>query len=297
METQTKRTNRALLIGWCVIVFVLFFMYLMEVFRGSRTPLYMVMFSLFTVVPQVAVSLWYMRRPDNEKIQYYIVFGYMLMYGFVLLTANTSQVWTYIIPMLSLLVLYHNPVLIQWTTIIAILLNIGEIAYRYIRGDITDLLDRDIRIQIGCLALCFIALYVATRIYKSSHDSNVAYEHELTAQKEELYQQAEELEALNGELNEYADNLTKKNEELRKMSMQTIMTIANTIDAKDEYTRGHSRRVAEYSARIAEELGFQGDELRDIRFIGLLHDIGKIGVPDNVLNKAGKLSREEYLLM
>ena len=130
METQTKRTNRALLIGWCVIVFVLFFMYLMEVFRGSRTPLYMVMFSLFTVVPQVAVSLWYMRRPDNEKIQYYIVFGYMLMYGFVLLTANTSQVWTYIIPMLSLLVLYHNPVLIQWTTIIAILLNIGEIAYR-----------------------------------------------------------------------------------------------------------------------------------------------------------------------
>ncbi|MBR2275261.1 MAG: HD domain-containing protein, partial [Lachnospiraceae bacterium] len=297
MESQTKRTNRVLLIGWCAIVFILFIMYLMEVFRGDRTPGYMVVFSLFTILPQAAVSFLYLKNPDNEKIQYHIVIGYTFMYAFVLFTGNTPLVWTYILPMLSLLVLYHNPRLIQWAAVIANLLNIAEIVYRYVTGDLPDILDRDIRIQIAVLAICFIALYFATIIYKNSYDSNLAYEKDLNEQKEELYQQAEEVEALNGELNEYADSLTKKNEELRKMSMQTIMTIANTIDAKDEYTRGHSRRVSEYSAAIAEELGFKGDELRDIRFIGLLHDIGKIGVPDNVLNKAGKLSKAEYTLM
>ena len=86
-----------------------------------------------------------------------------------------------------------------------------------------------------------------------------------------------------------------------KMTQATFQTIAGTIDAKDEYTGGHSERVGEYAAKIAtwmaETYSFTDDDIARIRHIGLMHDIGKIGVPDSVLNKKGRLTDEEYNLM
>ena len=269
MDFQKKRINRALLIGWTVFVIVLFIMYMVEVARGDRTVSYMVRFSLCTILPELLAILLYLRNPESEAEPYFIVAGFMVMYGFALFTGHTFLVFTYILPMLSLLVLCHNPKLIVLCGIGTAGLNIGEIACRYVQGGAMDLMDKDFRIRIFILLLCFAALYAAASIYDSIYQNNLRYGKELLSQKEEL----------------------------REMAMQTIMTIANTIDAKDEYTRGHSRRVSEYSAAIAQELGYAGDELRDIRFIGLLHDIGKIGVPDNVLNKPGRLTDEEYQLM
>ncbi len=290
MNFAVKRTNRALLGGWALITVVLFLMYLMEVYRGDRTFQYLGVFSLITILPLVFVSLNYFRKPESEFLQYDIVIGYMLMYVFVLFTGHTVLVFTYILPMLSLLVLYHNPKLIFVSSVLTAVFNIGQIVFRYATGDIDDLLDRDIRIQVALLILCFLALFFATRIYDGIYTNNLAYSAEVNRQKEEILLQAEEMETMNQEL-------TASNDQLQEMTMQTIMTIANTIDAKDEYTTGHSRRVAEYSVAIAQEMGYEGEDLRRIRYIGLLHDIGKIGVPDNVLNKPGKLTKEEYQLM
>ena len=82
-----------------------------------------------------------------------------------------------------------------------------------------------------------------------------------------------------------------------RMSNETILSIANAVDARDKRTGRHSLRVAVYSMLIAAELGFDGEELENIRQIGLLHDIGKIGVPDSILNKPAKLTEEEYSIM
>lgn len=79
-----------------------------------------------------------------------------------------------------------------------------------------------------------------------------------------------------------------------KKSMEVVMTLAEAIDAKDTYTKGHSRRVAEYSREIAERVGYSDAQQRDIYMTGLLHDVGKIGVPDAVINKPGKLTEEEF---
>jgi HD-GYP domain-containing protein (c-di-GMP phosphodiesterase class II) len=76
-----------------------------------------------------------------------------------------------------------------------------------------------------------------------------------------------------------------------------IMALASAIDAKDPYTRGHSIRVSSLSIAIAKELGIQGDLLHDIRIGSLLHDIGKIGIPDHVLMKNEQLTSEEYELV
>lgn len=82
-----------------------------------------------------------------------------------------------------------------------------------------------------------------------------------------------------------------------KMGNQTILAIAKTVDAKDVRTSKHSQRVSEYSALIAKEYGFTEAEQDNIRNAALLHDIGKIGIPDSVLNKPGRLTDEEYVIM
>ena len=75
---------------------------------------------------------------------------------------------------------------------------------------------------------------------------------------------------------------------------ESIETFTGFIDAKDPYTNGHSKRVAKYTRLIAKEFGYDGEELDRIYYVALLHDCGKIGVPDNILGKPGKLSAEEF---
>ena len=75
---------------------------------------------------------------------------------------------------------------------------------------------------------------------------------------------------------------------------ESIETFTGFIDAKDPYTNGHSKRVATYTKLIAEEFGYSGEELDRIYYIALLHDSGKIGVPDNILGKPGRLTDEEF---
>ena len=75
---------------------------------------------------------------------------------------------------------------------------------------------------------------------------------------------------------------------------ESIETFTGFIDAKDPYTNGHSKRVAKYTRLIAARFGYEGEELDKIYYIALLHDCGKIGVPDSILGKPGKLTPEEY---
>lgn len=84
---------------------------------------------------------------------------------------------------------------------------------------------------------------------------------------------------------------------LQKSFLRTLQTLANSLEARDEYTRGHSERVMQVACLIAEELGVPRDSIDSLRNAALLHDIGKIGVPDAVLRKAGKLTAEEWETM
>lgn len=78
---------------------------------------------------------------------------------------------------------------------------------------------------------------------------------------------------------------------------QTAEALANAIDAKDKYTRGHSTRVASYAELIAQEAGLSAEECYEVYFAGLLHDIGKIGISDEIINKNAKLTDGEYMMI
>ncbi|MBE5908884.1 MAG: response regulator [Lachnospiraceae bacterium] len=104
-------------------------------------------------------------------------------------------------------------------------------------------------------------------------------------------QHAVELIRLQRDLESMVDEKTRENENL---FLHVVECLADAIDAKDNYTKGHSGRVAQYSKEIAERLGYDEKQQEKIFMMGLLHDVGKIGVPDEVINKPGRLSEEEF---
>lgn len=269
MDNHNRNINKSLISGWLLIAGILFVSYLGEVFKGERTPAYFIVFMAVAAVPPL-VCLWlYGRNPDMKNLRYFIVAGYFPMYLFVMLTGSTSLVFCYILPMLSFLVLYHQPKLILYTGIASLTINIVSVLSKILDGSMTISQTKDGEIQIALIFLCFLGAYIAAGLYDRITNDN----------------------------EKYIKILDEKNVQIQKMALQTITTIANTIDAKDSYTKGHSKRVSEYSAAIAAELGMSDKEVHDIRSIALLHDIGKIGVPDSVLNKPGRLTTEEFALM
>lgn len=102
---------------------------------------------------------------------------------------------------------------------------------------------------------------------------------------------------LNEEVKEQTHIATERAEKLEKISNEIMMALSKAVDAKDHYTNGHSQRVAAYSKEIARRLGKNEEECNNIYAMGLLHDVGKIGISEDIINKTTRLSYEEFLLI
>ncbi|MEE8558549.1 MAG: HD domain-containing phosphohydrolase [Myxococcota bacterium] len=120
-------------------------------------------------------------------------------------------------------------------------------------------------------------------------------------QNQALQQMNAALQDMNRNLETKVRDRTKEVEEqhreLRLAYVSTVRALAEAIDAKDSYTRGHSERVGVYATRIARELGCDRPFIERLYLGGLLHDVGKIGVPDQIISKPGPLTPEEYAKM
>jgi putative nucleotidyltransferase with HDIG domain len=99
---------------------------------------------------------------------------------------------------------------------------------------------------------------------------------------------------LEAKVRDRTKQLADKNQELRIGYVQTIRALAEAVDAKDAYTRGHSERVGVYASKLGRELGLQRELIERIYISGLLHDVGKIGIPDRIITKPDRLTTEEY---
>jgi putative nucleotidyltransferase with HDIG domain len=96
------------------------------------------------------------------------------------------------------------------------------------------------------------------------------------------------------EVAQRTEELEREKEALRGLTVSVAETLINAMEVKDVYLRGHSQRVAELAASIADELGLSADAVEHVRLAGRLHDVGKIGTREAVLNKPGKLTPEEF---
>ena len=108
---------------------------------------------------------------------------------------------------------------------------------------------------------------------------------------ERLYHSLQKMVA---DMSGHIDRLLENERRTAHLTKDFMLALAKAVDAKDHYTSGHSQRVAEYSREIARRMGKSATEQEEIYTMGLLHDIGKIGVPESIINKNGRLTDEEF---
>jgi putative nucleotidyltransferase with HDIG domain len=146
--------------------------------------------------------------------------------------------------------------------------------------------------QLGLAALAvfafpLLALWVAQKQYVDRSRSSV----------EELRRNHDELAATNARLQGLLDEKRDLLVRVQRSYLSTITSLARTIEAKDPYTGGHTERVARVVELLAAELGLRGEELRAAEVGAIIHDIGKIGIPDHILLKPGRLEETELAEM
>ncbi|OYT70584.1 MAG: hypothetical protein CFK52_10545 [Chloracidobacterium sp. CP2_5A] len=118
-----------------------------------------------------------------------------------------------------------------------------------------------------------------------------------TRSRSEIGQLAEDFNVMAEHIQRYINDLRFAVNENRELFLGTVKALAEAIDGKDPYTRGHSERVKMYSVLMAEHMGLSQEEIEDIRVAALLHDVGKIGIEDRILKKPAALTEEEYAVM
>lgn len=210
MERHDRKINRSLMIGWIIISLVLIGAYFGEYLKGVRSGSYMCVFYLVTTLPPLICLGLYYKNKSSHLLRYYIIIGYYIMYVFVLMTGSTTMVFTYIFPLLTMIVLYHQPKLVLSMGIVSLAVNIAYDVKLYMEDMVTLENSKDMEIQLALIVLCFGFLYVASRMYDSIHRQN----------------------------NEYLQEIENKTKEVQRVTLEAITTIANIIDAKDEYTKG-----------------------------------------------------------
>ncbi|TRY20557.1 HD domain-containing protein, partial [Geobacillus sp. LEMMJ02] len=103
-----------------------------------------------------------------------------------------------------------------------------------------------------------------------------------------------EFSELTNGFNHTVDAIVERDEKNKKLLNSFISVMTTALDARDEYTAGHSQRVAVYAVEIGKRLGMTNEQLARLYRSAILHDIGKIGIPDHILLKDGKLTDEEF---
>jgi HD-GYP domain-containing protein (c-di-GMP phosphodiesterase class II) len=120
---------------------------------------------------------------------------------------------------------------------------------------------------------------------------------DLEIKNKEITEQRDEINKKKCEIEKQRDEIEDKNEEIRQIGFGMVEALVKAIEVRDSYTSGHCQRVSDMSVRIGERMGLEQQELVYLKWSGMLHDIGKIGIPEEILNKEGRLTDYEYDVM
>lgn len=221
----------------------------------------------------VLISSIVNKKEKNEKVKKYLL---MLLTTLICTDVAFSHYQfsvtfaIYIVPIM-ISILYEDRKLIGFTLGISL---VGETVAIVARAVDTEY-SKDIGPEAAISYALIVSTYVFARIISTTLKKRSAATREAVIKAEKANANAEKM----------------------SFSFKMLETLAGTIDAKDKYTNGHSVRVALYATKLAEALGWDEDKVSKLRYEALLHDIGKIGVPDMILNKPSKLSDMEFELI
>lgn len=171
---------------------------------------------------------------------------------------------------------------------------IAQAVRHFSEGDFDYAIDVDSNDEFSLLSRQFESM---GRDIKHLLNKRFEYEQALEEKSRAIFDQKEEITVLYEEttaMNEELENLLHEN---KNNYFETVRALVNAVDAKDTYTGGHCERVTEYSLLIADAMELSSQEKHELRFGGMLHDIGKIGIPEHILNKLGRFTDDEYAFM
>lgn len=266
------------------------------------TSKYMLIHSLLCVVGYLSMAPVFLIKKDYELFfarRYLAIIGPPLVAIVWFISGGISSPTGYI--WLVATVSYNSFLVTgkkgKWYVSYAILTNLFAIILTLLFPQLLIPVNYLQKLEIyNILSIVLVCVYIGLttwfqrKIAENMQDKMTEYNEELNALNKELehHMQAEIEFKLKEEL------LVQQKKQSEEMTMLLVKTLSDTIEAKDEYTRGHSSRVSEYAAIIAQKMELSEEDVEKIRYAATLHDIGKIGVPDTVLNKPSRLTNEEY---
>ena len=172
-DDNIREINRAVMLSWTIIALTFLLSYGVEVIKGTRTVTYFLLFFAVDLVPLLLCLLLFREYESNSKFSWYVVGSYSIMYTFCLLTGSTPLVFTYILPMLSFLVLFHQPRLILVSGLYALAINILAVALRASSGGYTIATSKEAEIQLALIIFCFTGAWVSSRLYNRITENNI----------------------------------------------------------------------------------------------------------------------------
>jgi response regulator RpfG family c-di-GMP phosphodiesterase len=143
----------------------------------------------------------------------------------------------------------------------------------------------------------YAALREQERLTREIIEHNERLRREAQTQEQSLREAAERIRSEEEKVNQQKAHIESLYAEIHNAYLHTVTSLTAAIEAKDRYTKGHGERVYYYSLLMADSLGLTEASRRDLKFASVLHDLGKIGIPDSILLKPGRLSMEERRIM
>lgn len=253
---------------------------------------------------------------SSYRTKYFIMFGVVLAFTCVEVSVTYHAVTLAILPLLYA-VLYSSKKIMWYTYGLTVLSTIATvfIGYKYGLCDANMVLltSTSLRnyIQDGMFTLNTInnnpvmtltlywvvprcLVYIA---FVAICNNIYTFVHAGIRQAEKAMQLAEFQEELSRKVQEQNDEIREQQLKLKEAYLQTVVALSEAVDAKDRYTSGHSHRVAKYAKMLAQRMGKSEEEQEIIYRAGLLHDVGKIRIPNEIINKTVKLTDDEYDLI
>ena len=300
---------------YIIVYCVAFLLNLLEIFIVDKEIMLLgfipsIMIYLFMLIIKRKVSL------SSDKLKYFILTSIIMVSTLVGITLTYHAVLIAILPMLYA-ILYSSKKVMWYTYSLTVISTIIVVYVGYYFGVcdanmtlltatklenyieegsfILTTVNNNVFVNLllfyivpRCLAYVTIVA-ICSKIYKI---------YSLAWEKAEYITQMEVFQnELKNKVEEQTLEIREKQKKIEEAYLQTITALSEAVDAKDRYTSGHSKRVAEYSRMIARRMGKSMAEQEMIYHAGLLHDVGKIGIPIEVINKPGRLTDDEYELI
>ncbi len=263
-----KAMNRVAIVCHAVTVAVLEAAYLLEVVKGSRTIPYFLIFSLFALVPLVAEFFVYYKEPADEKLKYLIGVGYTVFYIFVVVTTTNVIAFTYIIPILSVIILYSDVRLCAFVSGAGVVINIVFVGYLALTGSIRAEETATYEIRIFLLLLVAIFLCRATATLEKINQAKLA---ELDTEKDHVSELLDKVMVVSGQMTngilDMAEQMRKLGEAVSETrnAMQEVSSGTNETAESMQNQLGKTEEIQNHIAQMGDVMSTIGRSMLEAK--------------------------------